>query len=112
MKYIVRGVDMSMIRTDKWLLDSYHKPIEICEKLKEHFGGALAFEIYDYLTLHGMYHPFRDGYEIVKKLQENKVWEIVEKENLLLQKVWEGPNIPIFIFPSDNYNRKLKQDFN
>ena len=46
---------MGVIRTDKWLHDSYHKPIEICEKLKVHFEGALAFEIYDYLILHGMY---------------------------------------------------------
>jgi uncharacterized protein YjaZ len=103
---------MGVIRTDKWLLDSYHKPIEICEKLKGHFDGALAFEIYDHLTLHGMYHPLRNGNEVVNKLQKNKVWEIVQEEKLRLQKVWEGPNIPIFIFPSDKNNRKLKQDFN
>jgi uncharacterized protein YjaZ len=103
---------MGVIRTDKWLLDSYHKPIEICEKLKGHFDGALAFEIYDHLILHGMYHPLRNGNEVVNKLQKNKVWEIVQEEKLRLQKVWKGPNIPIFIFPSDKNNRKLKQDFN
>ncbi|WP_312473148.1 DUF2268 domain-containing protein [Neobacillus sp.] len=103
---------MGVIRTDEWLHDSYHEPIEICEKLKVHFKGALASEIYEYLTLHGMYHPLRNGNEEVKKLQINKVWEIVEEEKLRLQEVWVGPNIPIFIFPSDKNNRKLKQDFN
>lgn len=103
---------MGVIRTDKWLHDSYHKPLEICEKLKEHFNGASAFDIYDHLTQHGMYHPLRNGHVVVNKLQENKVWEIVQKEKLRLQKVWEGPNIPIFIFPSDKNSRKLKQDFN
>jgi uncharacterized protein YjaZ len=103
---------MGVIRTDKWLHDSYHKPIEICEQLTVHFEGAPAYEIYDYLTLHGMYHPYGNGNEVVKKLQKNKVWEIVQEESLLLQKVWEGPNIPVFIFPSDKNNRKLKQDFN
>lgn len=103
---------MGVIRTDKWLLNLYHKPIEICEKLKGHFDGALALEIYDHLTLHGMYHPLRNGNEVVNKLQKKKVWEIVQEEKLRLQKVWEGPSIPIFIFPSDKNNRKLKQDFN
>ena len=103
---------MGVIRTDKWLHDSYHKPIEICEKLKVHFEGALAFEIYDYLILHGMYQPLMDGNEVVKKLQKNKVWDIVEEEKLRLQIVWEGPSIPIFIFPSDKNNRQIKQNFN
>jgi uncharacterized protein YjaZ len=109
---LVRGADMGVIRTDEWLHDSYHKPIEICEKLTVHFEGALASEIYDYLIQHGMYLPVRNGNEVVKKLQKNKVWEIVQEEKLRLQKVWDGPNIPIFIFPSDKNNRKLKQDFN
>lgn len=103
---------MGVIRTDKWLQDSYHQPIEICEKLKEHFNGALAYEIYDHLTQHGMYQPFKNGHEVVYQLQNNKVWEIVQEEKQRLQKGWEGPNIPIFIFPSDKYNRKLKQDYN
>jgi uncharacterized protein YjaZ len=112
MKYEFRSADMGVIRTDKWLHDSYHKPIEICEKLIEHFEDASASEIYNYLTQYGMYHPLRNGNKVVKKLQKNKVWEIVQEENLRLQKMWEGPNIPIFIFPSDIDNRKLKQDFN
>jgi len=107
-----RGADMGVIRTEKWLHDSYHQPIEICEKLKVHFEDALSSEIYDYLNQHGMYIPFKNGIEVVKKLQKNNVWEIVEEENLRLQKVWEGPNIPIFIFPSDKNNRKIQQDFN
>ena len=103
---------MGVIRTDRWLRDSYHQPIEICEKLKIHFEGALAFEIYDYLTLHGMYQPLSNGNGVVKKLQKNKVWEIVQEEQLRLQKIWDGPNIPIFIFPSDKNNRELIKDFN
>ena len=40
---------MSVIRTDKWLLEAYERPIEICERLKVLFDGANASEIYDYL---------------------------------------------------------------
>ena len=103
---------MSVIRTDKWLVDLYEQPIRICEKLKEYFDGAQAYEIYDYLTLHGMYSPLKNGNEQVRKLQENNVWEIVQNEEQRLQKIWEGPNVPVFIFPSDTNNRKIKKDFN
>lgn len=104
---------MSIIRTDKWLLDSYDKPIEICEKLKVHFEGAtFGSEIYDYLTLHGMYRPFKNGKKIVAKLQENKVWDIVENDIQKLQQLWQGPNVPVFIIPSDTNNLNLKREFN
>lgn len=103
---------MDVIRTDKWLYDSYDKPIEICEKLSDHFNGAHPSEIYNYLTIYGMYQPFEKGNKVVEKLQKNKVWEVVQKESKLLQKVWEGPSIPIFIFPSDQTNEKIKKEFN
>ncbi len=107
-----RGAGMGVIRTDKWLIDSYHKPIKICEKIRMHFNDASAADIYDYLISHGMYHPIRNGDIVVDKLQKNKVWKIVQDENLQLQKAWDGPNIPIFIFPSAANNRILNQDFN
>jgi uncharacterized protein YjaZ len=107
-----RGAYMSVIRTDKWLVDLYEQPIRICEKIKDYFDGAQAYEIYHYLTLHGMYRPSKNGNEHVRKLQENKVWEIIKNEKQQLQKIWEGPNIPVFIFPSDTKNRKIKKDFN
>jgi Predicted Zn-dependent protease len=102
---------MSVIRTDKWLEDLYEQPIRICEKIKEYFDGAQAYEIYDYLTLHGMYYPFKNGNEQVRKLQENKVWEIVQAEKQRLQKIWEGPDVPVFIFPSDTNKRRIMINF-
>jgi len=103
---------MSVIRTDKWLMVLYEQPIKLCEKIKDYFDGAQAYEIYDYLHLHGMYRPFKNGIEQVTKLQENKVWEIVQDEKEQLQRLWEGPNIPVFIFPSDTTNPRIKIDFN
>ncbi|MCQ6275510.1 DUF2268 domain-containing protein [Bacillus sp. V3B] len=103
---------MSVVRTDKWLLNLYDKPIEMCEKIEEYFDGARASEIYHYLTLHGMYRPLQNGNKLVRSLQENKVWEIVHKEKRKLQNMWEGPDVPVFIFPSDINNRKIKRDFN
>lgn len=103
---------MSIIRTDKWLTELYHNPIKLCEKLTGYFDGASVAELYDYLLLHGMYRPYRGGALQVQNLQKNKVWEIVQKELQLLQKLWGGPNVPIFIFPANTKNRKIQQDFN
>ncbi|RDW18352.1 Zn-dependent protease [Oceanobacillus arenosus] len=103
---------MSIIRTDKWLLDSYDDPIKMCEKLIPYFAGATGYEIYQYLTLHGMYRPSKRGLDQVKSLQEREVWKLVEKERRKLQKDWEGPNVPVFIFPSESNNRKLFRSFN
>ncbi len=103
---------MSVIKTDQWLLDSYYNPKDICEKLKGYFSKASAAEIYEYLKMHGMYRPLRQGMEQVRALQKNKAWEIVQKDYLALQKSWGGPDIPIFIFPSDVTNRKIQRDFN
>ncbi|WP_458411987.1 DUF2268 domain-containing protein [Schinkia sp. CFF1] len=103
---------MSVVRTDEWLMESYYNPIELCEKITDHFDDVSAPEIYDYLTMHGMYHPYRRGIGQVEALQKNKVWEVAQKEQILLQKLWGGPNVPIFIFPSDTKNRRIQQDFN
>ena len=103
---------MSVVRTDKWLVDLYTQPIQICEKIRDYFDGAEAHEIYDYLTLHGMYHPLENGTEQMGKLLENKVWEIVQREERRLKRIWEGPDIPVFIFPLDNTNQKINKDLN
>ncbi len=103
---------MGVIRTDKWLLEAYDQPIEICEKLSVFFDGAYASEIYDYLSLHGMYTPLTTRKERILKLQMNYVWELVQNEVQILQNSWKGPDIPIFIFPSDISNQILNVEFN
>lgn len=103
---------MSVIRTDHWLEDFYEQPIKLCEKIKKFFDGAQSYEIYNYLTLYGMYHPNNNGKEQVRKLQKNRVWEIVQNEEQQLQKIWEGPDVPVFILPSDTQDQKIKRDFN
>lgn len=104
---------MTVIRTDKWMLDLYDKPVELCKKLKAQFFGVQATDIHNHLTLYGMYHhPVKDGNGLITKLQSNNVWGIVKKENQVLQKIWNGPDVPIFIFPSDPYNRRMKRDQN
>lgn len=90
---------MAVMRTDEWLEDSYNYPIGVCEKLRGYFNGVSAKEIYEYLTMYGMYRPTKKGRELVTSLRNQNIWEMIGREHQLLQKMWNGPDIPIFIFP-------------
>ncbi|WP_077211265.1 DUF2268 domain-containing protein [Bacillus dakarensis] len=103
---------MGVIRTDQWLLESYDQPLKMCEKMKSLFSDARSSSIYHYLTRHGMYQPVKDGIKTVIKLRENKVWEMVQQEKQRLRRLWEGPDVPVYIFPSDQNNKVIASDFN
>jgi uncharacterized protein YjaZ len=102
---------MSIIHTDRWLEEDYHQPLNISKKLLKYFEDVTAAELYDYLIMHGMYRPVRDGKKKVDKLKMLDCWNIVMAEWKRLRKLWNGPDIPIFIFPSDEYNIQIRRDF-
>lgn len=102
---------MSIIHTDRWLEEDYHQPLNISKRLLKYFEDVTAAELYDYLIMHGMYRPVRDGEGTVDKLKTLDCWNIVLAESKRLKKLWNGPDIPIFIFPSDKYNNQIKRDF-
>jgi len=104
---------MSVIQTNKWLLEYYEEPIKLCEKLTGMFDNIAASHIYHYLIQHGMYQrPTKQGMKQVKQLINHEVWEVVKKEERKLKALWDGPNIPIFIFPSESTSRQMKRDYN
>ncbi|MEH7387062.1 DUF2268 domain-containing protein [Bacillus sp. JJ1521] len=91
-------------------MKEHSNPVELCKKLTRYFPkGATAREIYEYLKIHGMYRSTSE--RILEKLPKN-VWTHVDKEHSALQKLWSGPQVPIFIFPADETNPKIKRDFN
>src|SRR5699024_9033224 len=100
---------MSIVRTDKWLDKHYDKPAGLCEKLRKYFHGTHAEVIHTARVQHGMYrYPVTNGAQLMTRLRENNVWETVQKEENQLQPLWDGPDIPVFIFPADTTNRQLK----
>jgi len=103
---------MSVIRTDKWL-ESWNSPLKICKKLEKNFMGFSSNEIYQHLAMHGMYENPLEGVErLIEKLRENNIWKTVRKCELELKKKWDGPDVPIFIFPADPKKRSLHRNFN
>lgn len=101
---------MGVVATDLWLLAHYEEPEEICKKLKEYIPLPPRY-IYRYLVSRGMYRPVRGGKEDVEKLQQQNVWGEIEKELEQLRHWLGGPDIPIFIFPSDVYNRRVQREY-
>lgn len=103
---------MTVVRTDIWIAESYGDPFKVCKQLTKYFPAASAAEIYHHLLTFGMYSSTEQGRELGKKLLMNNVWEITAKEMKLLRSKWDGPAVPVFIFPSDSDNKDLILEFN
>lgn len=105
---------MAVIRTDLWLEEHDENPSEIFTKLESYFPNASAVEIASYLTWHGMFRePINNQDKMIKQFKERKdIWQLIQKEEQILMKLWDGPNIPIFIFPADRKNPKIMKEQN
>jgi len=102
---------MAIIRTDKWLKD-HEKPLEICEKLTRFFHHTPASDIHNHLIQYGMYQESTKGSDTIEKLIHSKAWDIVKAEEKKLKESWDGPDIPIFIFPAEGRNKILYREYN
>lgn len=104
---------MTVMKTNEWLYEDYHDPIQLCKKIKPLFPSISAKEIYDYFRFHGMYHePDIKGTTLVETMMKYDTWKIVETEFLALQKKWKGPDVPIIILPSNTKDKKLMKQTN
>lgn len=104
---------MGVIQTDKWLRKEYDNPKEICKRLLAFFPEGTASELHHYLSMHGMYQEPVDERNLwLEEMEEKKVWNVVEKEKRTLQRLWKGPDIPIFILPADHLNKYLIREHN
>ncbi|MFT4412513.1 DUF2268 domain-containing protein [Fredinandcohnia humi] len=104
---------MGVIRTDNWLTEMYSNPVTLCKKLISYFPkGTSEREIYHHLHLHGMYQPLEHVRESPLDSLPVNIWDHVNREYKKLQKEWNGPDVPIFLFPSDETNRRISREFN
>jgi uncharacterized protein YjaZ len=105
---------MTLINTKQWLESHYDEPIALCEKIRPYFKseGVTAPEIYNFLSMNGMYQPEKNKKDHLIPFINCDFWDIVRQERNKLMKVWNAPNIPIFIFPSDRQNRVITKEYN
>lgn len=102
---------MGVIQTNEWLEELDGDLIGICKKLRDYFPDASVPDIHQHLLTFGMYNLSKDGSALSKKLFENGAWSIVQQEYEQLRQLWKGPDVPIFIFPSDPNNKLLTDEF-
>lgn len=103
---------MAVVRTDKWIAESHGDPYKVCRHVTEYFPTATAAEIHLHLIMFGMYITANQGKVLSRKLQDKNVWDIASTEVQRLESEWNGPSVPVFIFPADVDNKELIRDFN
>ncbi|HAQ08503.1 MAG TPA: hypothetical protein DCR24_13650 [Bacillus bacterium] len=102
---------MGVIRTDEWLEKDFYQPGKVCELLLNHFEGEEDPDIiYKYLLNFGMYRPGRKSWNTFESLKSAKVWEKIAGIYKEYRTKWNGPEIPIFIFPLDHSNVRLMRE--
>ncbi|WP_335872837.1 DUF2268 domain-containing protein [Bacillus sp. 2205SS5-2] len=84
---------------------------EICQPVLNYFNYSSPEELHYHLLQHGLFNPedvskLRSSFDF---LQKNNVWEIIQSEYTQLQSYWNGPNVPIFIFPINERQENLSE---
>ncbi|UZM99349.1 hypothetical protein OL548_02875 [Lysinibacillus sp. MHQ-1] len=101
---------MAVMPTDKWLeeyefsrkskssdeLYSLQCSV-LCDRLIKLFQEGYTEEIHFELQQQGLFLPEEEIN--LKRLKQMNVWGCVEQEFMYLQQKWNGPAIPIYIFP-------------
>jgi uncharacterized protein YjaZ len=88
---------VSIVRTDSWLDEFFDNPITICSKLVSSSTNTSNF--YRYLIQFGMYRPNNLTKKTYHQLKKEKTWDKVEAFFFRYKQKWNGPDIPIYLFP-------------
>ena len=90
---------MSIEKTELWLEEHFDDPIKICSRLASSSNKKDAAELYDYLVSFGMYQPNPIAKEMFHRLKDEDSWSKVENIYVKYKTKWNGPDIPVYIFP-------------
>ena len=73
----------------------------ICNPLKAFFPQATTEEIQGELLTRGLFDPYECSTidTILRELETKSVWQNVQSEFEYLKREWDGPDVPIFIYP-------------
>ncbi|MFJ8235724.1 DUF2268 domain-containing protein [Ureibacillus sp. NPDC094379] len=82
----------------------------ICTPLKAFFPNVSQEQIYYELLGNGLFDHTEiiEVNKVVKELEEKKIWLIVEAEYERLKLLWNGPEVPIYIYPLTKYRPILE----
>lgn len=77
----------------------------LCNPLEIVFPNRTVEEIHFELLRNGLFNPY-EGIDLeatLKELERKNVWGILQNEYEKLHRSWEGPEIPIYIYPLTRY---------
>jgi uncharacterized protein YjaZ len=99
---------MGVVQTYKWFEKDQFNKRDILKKLLHYFHFPTVKELYNHLQKNGMADLDDDFKERILLLKEAGVWKELQNEYVKIKKEWNGPEIPIFIFPCVSVKRFLR----
>ncbi|WP_374720908.1 DUF2268 domain-containing protein [Peribacillus tepidiphilus] len=78
--------------------------MEIAKKLSKAFDEKDIIKLHEFLQKQGMFKSGNRALDQVKKLEKLDAWSTVEELNRKYSKLWDGPDVPIYIFPIQQGN--------
>jgi len=101
---------MSLINTIEWLKKTPNQ-LKICEKLIPYFHKMDNREIASYLHSFGMYKHLSNVDKWIEYMTNSQIFSYISKLEKKFKLEWKGPDVPIFIFPIDQTNRKIEREY-
>lgn len=101
---------MSLINTVEWLKKAPQQ-LEVCEKLIPYFHKMNKREIASYLNSFGMYKHLSNVNQWIEHMKKSQIYSYISSLEKRYRLKWNGPDVPIFIFPIDQTNRKIEREY-
>ncbi len=89
---------MGVIRTDKWLEESFNDRLKIEENILDTVNMR-EHVLIEVLNRIGLYQPNLKTNKTYQNMKERKAWHRIALYHKKYKKAWDGPDIPIFLFP-------------
>ncbi|MDQ0245316.1 uncharacterized protein YjaZ [Bacillus fengqiuensis] len=103
---------MPVISTNEWLTHMLKDPRSFEEKLAVYFSEFSSKEMIHLLISHGMFRIGGEPKEQIEAFVKKDLWKKINPHFKKLQRLWNGPDIPVLLFPSDSRNRQIQREFN
>ncbi|WP_062352049.1 DUF2268 domain-containing protein [Bacillus kwashiorkori] len=88
-----------VIDTDIWLDHYFFEPLKLCKQIKKYFSDLTELQILQLLQEKGLYQPSVFTKHSYEQLKKQNIWVRFRFYEQKYKKLWNGPDIPLFIFP-------------
>ena len=89
---------MGVVRTDEWMNESFSNRVQIEEQILDTVNMREQALI-EALNKSGLYKPNRKTNKTFQMMKDRKTWSRLSHYYKKYKKEWDGPDIPIFLFP-------------